>query len=35
VRVVDGVYESTYWTNGAIDNNQDLDSYLLRNDRRS
>jgi hypothetical protein len=32
VRVVDGVYESTYWTNGAVDNTKDLDSYLIRND---
>ena len=32
VRVVDGVYESTYWTTGAIDRAQDLDSYLIRND---
>lgn len=30
VRVVDGVYESTYWTTGAVDNGQDLNRYLIR-----
>jgi hypothetical protein len=30
VRVIDGVYESTYWTTGPVDAESDLDSYLIR-----